>query len=1226
MTKHKKKFLWIAGIAGTLVILGVVLLLLLPTLINVDLLQKKIESKISSRAGIDVAFETLQLDFFPRPHGEIRQATISVAGRAEGTLESLTVYPQILPLLRGKFRISELLINRPDFRLTLPEKPEQEKDEEEKRKPFSWKPFKERITSNLGYFTLKASGLHVVVRDGRLEFFDEKKAVLKLEDIGGRISVPLGELEADITCASEFWERASIQTQIDMDHLEATGEIDLKRFNPNVIPAEFIHPKAPHLRDSSINLNLKFETEGLEFVRGEVEGSFPDLTVYNGKNEIAIKGKSLKGAFYFDADKTTIEMSEVILDYPKLKAKGEFLWDRKKPELRMDIQGEDADVSSGRAAALVFAGRHKVCRKICEVLRGGTVQQVTFGILGRTKQDWKQAESITLKGNIVDGEITVPIGDHLDLENVAGEVEIAKGMLEGKNVQGCLGKAKASKGTFKLGLGGLKEKTAAFHLDVALEADLTELPAVLKRVVSNETFIQHVNLVKDIKGNATGRLVMGDTISSIKTHVTISKSNMVARYEPIPYPVQIKQGELFQEDKRVDLKNMTGQVGKSSFSGLSARIDGGKGPQLDVTVGQSRIVLDEMYPWLMSYDKVAKGLDRLKSLSGIISMSDLSFKGPILRPKEWKFQVAGDVADLVVATSVFPKPITVTQGRFEATPEKISVKDGDTRALGASLQISGFVEEYQKGVNKTEIGFAGTMEPEAVDWVSKLIHLPRELYLKSTVSISEARLAWERGGGSTFSGKMAAEGGTTISMDVIHTPGDLVVKELLIKDQQSDAAITFNLRDKEFGLTFSGELHKSTLDRCLLANECLEGWIKGDFRIQVALDQPVRTVANGRLAAANIVLPWIFNIPTTIQDVSLNAKESNLTVESALVTLGDDRIAFDGDVTAKEQGFVLDMSLAAQEVEWVHVRRLLGLDGEEGEEEVKQPKEPKDSWDLPIRGVLRLQTSRFVYDGFQWTPFYADVSFDRNSVSVDVKEANLCGRIASPGTLSVAPQELQLDFKPTAKEQEIDPVLACVANKKGFMVGKFNLDGEIKAQARAEDVSRSLGGTLKFTAGEGVIHRSNILVKIFGLLNVTRIFEGELPNLSEEGFAYHSITVQGSLKGDKLVLSEAIVDGESMKMFGTGDVNLLDKTLDLTVAVAPLKTVDFVISKIPLINHILGGTLVSIPMKVRGPWEDPEVKGISASGVGSGLLGIIERTVELPVKLIEPLAPTEKKK
>jgi uncharacterized protein YhdP len=207
----------------------------------------------------------------------------------------------------------------------------------------------------------------------------------------------------------------------------------------------------------------------------------------------------------------------------------------------------------------------------------------------------------------------------------------------------------------------------------------------------------------------------------------------------------------------------------------------------------------------------------------------------------------------------------------------------------------------------------------------------------------------------------------------------------------------------------------------------------------------------------------------------------------------------------------------------------------------------------------------------------------------------------------------------------LDDLLTCAADKKGLMVGKYDFDGEVKAQATPKDAAKSLQGDLVFNAGKGRIYRTNILVKIFGFLNVTDIFRGELPNLVEEGFGYNSITANGALQGDKLVVKEAIVDGQSMKMFAQGNLNLTTKTLDLTVAVAPLKTVDFIVSKIPLVNHILGGTLISIPMKVEGPWRDPAVKGLSASGVGSGLMGIIERTVSLPVKLIEPEGSEEKK-
>jgi uncharacterized protein YhdP len=153
-----------------------------------------------------------------------------------------------------------------------------------------------------------------------------------------------------------------------------------------------------------------------------------------------------------------------------------------------------------------------------------------------------------------------------------------------------------------------------------------------------------------------------------------------------------------------------------------------------------------------------------------------------------------------------------------------------------------------------------------------------------------------------------------------------------------------------------------------------------------------------------------------------------------------------------------------------------------------------------------------------------------------------------------------------------------------------------------------------------------VLAKIFGLLNITEIFKGKLPDLTQEGFAYQSITAEGTLQNGKLVVNEGIVKSASMDMFGAGDIDLTAKKLDLTVVVAPLKTVDFVVSKIPIVSHILGGTLVSIPIKIKGNWADPMVTPMSPTAIGSGLLGIIERTLKLPVKLVEPLAPGKETK
>ena len=61
--------------------------------------------------------------------------------------------------------------------------------------------------------------------------------------------------------------------------------------------------------------------------------------------------------------------------------------------------------------------------------------------------------------------------------------------------------------------------------------------------------------------------------------------------------------------------------------------------------------------------------------------------------------------------------------------------------------------------------------------------------------------------------------------------------------------------------------------------------------------------------------------------------------------------------------------------------------------------------------------------------------------------------------------------------------------------------------------------------------------------------------------------------------------------------------------------------KIPVLGYILGGTLVSIPVAVRGDFDDPKVTPLEPAAVGKGLLGIVERTFKAPAHIISPILP-----
>ena len=100
-----------------------------------------------------------------------------------------------------------------------------------------------------------------------------------------------------------------------------------------------------------------------------------------------------------------------------------------------------------------------------------------------------------------------------------------------------------------------------------------------------------------------------------------------------------------------------------------------------------------------------------------------------------------------------------------------------------------------------------------------------------------------------------------------------------------------------------------------------------------------------------------------------------------------------------------------------------------------------------------------------------------------------------------------------------------------------------------------------------------------------------------------------------------MIDGSSMEIAGHGNIDFIDKKVDLKVLVAPLKTVDFIIKKTPVIGGILGGTLVSIPVRVKGDMSNPNISYLSASTAGSRLLDIMKNALQAPVKLIQPVMP-----
>jgi hypothetical protein len=818
---------------------------------------------------------------------------------------------------------------------------------------------------------------------------------------------------------------------------------------------------------------------------------------------------------------------------------------------------------------------------------------------------------------VVDGKIIlrgadIGLGDlDLGLEDVKADMVISRGILEAKNVDARLGNSWGREGILRLGLEG---EDIPFHLETVMEVDLAELPSFVKGLVRDEAFDKELTLIKEIHGSAVGKLVLGESTKSIKARVDLSKCNLFARYERIPYSLKIKHGWQFSYDgNKVGIQNLGGTVGKSSFSQINAKLSLEKAPYLEIISGKSSILLGEIYPWLSSLEGIKSAVKDIKSLQGTVLLSSLGLKGPLSDPEKWRFRMKGELKKVALKSNLFPGLVTVPQGGFEVIPEKVSLGDIRVTILDSSLRLSGSLNGYLEGLHKADVKGQGNVGPKAIQWVARQFEIPPKLKIRAPFSISGAHAVWDKKRGSSFSANLAVKDGPRVSVDMLLNPEELRINNLRIKDRESNASFALQLREREFHLTFKGNLGKTTLDGLLVKNEMLTGRIQGDFEAHILMDHPMRSKVQGKLRGIGLGHQLDLKVPLAIENFSVEAKKNKLKVESALLTWRESHLNLEGDVEFSEKAFLFDMNLSADGLEWEKIEGL--LKEEKGESDLEQREKLSVP---PVRGTLGIKLGYFRYGEFTWKPLHADISVDHDTVKVTVTEANVCG-ISTPGIAKTTPQGLSLDFKPASRNQELRPTLTCLVSEQVHMTGKFDFTGEIMGRAKPEELVRSLRGNFDFLARDGRIYRLKLLSTIFDLVNVTEILIGKFPDMSRQGFAYDSITVKGNLQEGKLILKEAIMDGSSMELVGQGEVDLIAEKIDLTVLVAPLKTVDFTLKKIPMVRDILGGTLVSIPLKVTGDLANPTVRPLAPSAVGSELKGIMGRNFRLPIQVMQPL-------
>ncbi len=963
----------------------------------------------------------------------------------------------------------------------------------------------------------------------------------------------------------------------------------------------------PVISARNLNLDVDFSADSSTLLRADVQGAVPELTLFRGEEKVVIAGDKLKGTIRGDQEKITASIAELTLTQPELDVTGTFSADRTGPDFFLEIQGRNVNVESTREAALALFGHMRTTQAIFDIVRGGTVPQISFQTQGHTPSELGDLDNIRISGRMQNGKIFVPAVD-LHLEETNGEVVIAGGILEGKDLSARLEKSRGEMGELKIGLQG---GDAPFHLDLMIDADLAQLLPILERVVNNRAFVGELKRISKLRGRGRGTLVLGERLKFVEAKVDVEELQLSADYQRIPFPVDIQQGIFSFSETRVGIKNLAGKVGRSTFTDLSYNLHWRNELSLAITSGRFDLVLDELYPWISSFTALRKSLKEVKEAKGRLELSSLSLKGLVGKPEQWQFEAAGRVKEVDLNTSLVPEALHLAGGSFQVKPKNLSFRNVQGKALDSALDLSGIL----RGVDSGVVSLSGNIGPKATEWLRNYLELAPIWAVQAPLALSRSELKWKPGSALSVKGDIAFPKGPRVSADLSYRPEVLSINRLSVQDGESDATLSLRSRNNGLDLQFSGSLHHQTVNDMFVSQKLSSGWLSGDIQASILPDLPEQSTAQGALQGGNILIPLKTEEPVHIESIAVAARGHRIDISNSALSWGKQRAAIKGGVDIAAKGYVLDLNVSAGDIPWNDIDQFVVA-----EKDVKGTEPDKPPWDLPVSGKIRLSAKSFTWQRFTWQPVRAEISIGPGTVAVKVDQAQLCG-ISTPGTLTATGEGLALDFQPSAVNQQLTASYACLTDNRIKMTGAFDLTGRIFARGQVDTLMNALRGSLSITARKGQITRHKLFSRILEIVNVTEIYKGKYPDLKRKGFPYDAITAKGHLKDGRFFLNEFFLDGETMEVVGSGEFDLGRKTMDVKLLVEPMKTFNTVIKKIPGINYLLGGSLVSIPVSAQGDITDPRVTILSPSEVGSGLLRFAERVLNAPLKIIEPIIP-----
>ncbi|HEX9684784.1 MAG TPA: AsmA-like C-terminal domain-containing protein [Burkholderiales bacterium] len=722
-------------------------------------------------------------------------------------------------------------------------------------------------------------------------------------------------------------------------------------------------------------------------------------------------------------------------------------------------------------------------------------------------------------------------------------------------------------------------------------------------------------LLQRVTGRAQGRVTLALAPPDWRVGVDIHSSDAAVEISDLAGAVRFASGkvEIDRQKVKLDRFALSMPSAKALLSNLQYTYKDGS------AAGDARIEFD-VAQWLeitrrVQAQAVRDVLASIETAAGRIE-GDLKFA---FGRDTWKFALVGPKSDATLGVRQLPGPLRIAGLSVEASPAAVTIHRSALSLLDASVVASVTIDDFKAGPRVGGSIAEGTIGEKFLTWVWQLAQLPDRFEPATPIRVAAPRISWSRGGAVEVQATAQFDAGAAVTVDLGWAAGALDIRRATIKDGRSDAELALRAKGGLLEGRYSGSLRSTSIAAVLKRAKMPSGAVAGDLRFSIDREHPQRTLASGQLKGETLDLAWLIGQPFRIERIDMAGDETALQVREATVDWAGQRATLRGKLMRGASGLVIDAQLDSPGID------LDALAPPKAKTAADARPKPaaggKDAasrlWPLPVTGRIALRADSVQRGRYKIAPVAATLSLEERRAHLDLEQAQLCG-ISLPLTLEAMPQGFSASARIAAQKQQLEQTAHCLSGERVAITGIYDLNADLSTQGTLAELPKNLKGTVRADVRDGKVMKFALLGNILSMTNVASLIKADGPKLDDRGFPYRALTVAGHFEDGRFIVEEGSFLSDALGLAANGWISVTDYSSRLTVLVAPFSRLDQLVRKVPLVGYIIGGTFTSVPVGVSGDIRDPLVVPLGPAAVTSQVLGIFERTLKLPARLITP--------